>query len=88
MKIEVLGTGCPKCRKTEATIREVLKKLGLNAEVTEVTDIDEIVGRGVMRTPAVFVDGVKVVEGKVPSEDEVMSFIIKMIFSGVHWRRF
>lgn len=75
MKIEVLGTGCPKCRKTEATIREVLKKLGLNAEVTEVTDIDEIVGRGIMRTPAVFVDGVKVVEGKVPSEDEVMSFI-------------
>ena len=75
MKIEILGTGCPKCRKTEATIREVLAKLHLNAEIVDVTDINAIVARGVMMTPAVFVDGVKVVEGKVPSEAEVAAFL-------------
>ncbi|MEX0973898.1 MAG: thioredoxin family protein [Bacillota bacterium] len=77
MKVEVLGTGCPKCKKTEAVIRGVLAKLQLEAEVVDVTDINQIMARGVMMTPAVFVDGVKVMEGKVPSEAEAAAFLRK-----------
>jgi small redox-active disulfide protein 2 len=77
MKVEILGAGCPKCRKTEAVIRETLAKLQLKAEVVDVTDIKAIVARGVMMTPAVFVDGVKVMEGKVPSETEAAAFLRK-----------
>jgi small redox-active disulfide protein 2 len=75
MKIEIMGTGCPKCRKTEAMIEEVIRKTGVTAEVVHVTDLREIVDRGVMMTPAVFVDGVKKVEGKIPSEMEIRKWL-------------
>ncbi len=77
MKIEVLGTGCPKCKKTEATIQAALSKLGVTAEVVKVTDIGSIVARGVMMTPAVFVDGVKVMEGRIPTESDAVAFLKK-----------
>ncbi len=57
MKIEVLGTGCPKCRRLEANVRAVLAELGLAAEVEKVTDVAEITRRGVMMTPALAIDG-------------------------------
>lgn len=71
MKIEILGVGCPKCRRTEATIEEVIRKTGIKAEIAHVTDLKEIVDRGIMMSPAVFVDGVKKVEGKIPTETEI-----------------
>ncbi|KKM09524.1 glutaredoxin [Clostridiales bacterium PH28_bin88] len=77
MKIEVLGTGCPKCLKTEQVIREVLEEMGLQAEVVKVTDIDDIVARGVMITPAVVIDDNKVLEGKIPGKNEVESWLGK-----------
>lgn len=77
MKIEVLGTGCPKCRKTEDTIRQVLAKAGVEAEIVHVTSINDIVARGVLVTPAVMVDGVKKAEGKVPTEAEIRRWVGK-----------
>ncbi len=67
MKIEVFESGCAKCKRTENNIRGVVQGLGLSAEVTHVTDINEILKRGVMITPAVFIDGKSVMEGRVPT---------------------
>ncbi|HHY37497.1 MAG TPA: thioredoxin family protein [Clostridia bacterium] len=71
MKVEVLGKGCPKCKKTEEIIGETLKKIGVEAEVVHVTDLEEIVDRGVLMTPAVIVDGEKKIEGRIPTEAEI-----------------
>lgn len=74
MRIEILGTGCPKCRKTEELIEAILKKIGVDAEIVHVTDLNEIIDRGVMSTPAVFVDGVKKIEGKIPTEAQIKAW--------------
>ena len=73
-KIEILGTGCPKCQKTTELIKEEIKKAGVEAEIKKVEDVDEIVERGVMMTPAVVIDGETKVEGNVPSVDEISSW--------------
>jgi small redox-active disulfide protein 2 len=75
MKIEVLGAGCPKCRATEKAIDEVAKELGASVEIVKITDMDEIINRGVMMTPAVFVDGKLRSMGKVPSRDEIREWL-------------
>jgi len=74
MKIEVLGSGCAKCRKTEEIISETIKRLGIKAEVVHVTDIGEIVERGIMMTPAVVIDGKTMVEGRIPSEAQIRAW--------------
>ena len=76
MKIEVLGMGCPKCRATKKLIQGVIKDLQVDAEVVEVSDIDEIVGRGVMATPAVFVDGELKCMGRVPLKEDIEGWIL------------
>lgn len=75
MKIEVLGTGCPKCKKTYNAIKEQLDKLGISAKLVKVEDVNDIVSKGVMITPAVMVDGEIKVEGKVPSVNEITSWL-------------
>lgn len=75
MKIEVFGAGCPKCHATEKVIREVLAELGKDAELMEITDIQQIVGRGVIWTPAVMIDGKKVCEGKTPTAEMVKGWL-------------
>jgi small redox-active disulfide protein 2 len=71
MKIEILGTGCPKCKATEKVVRKVVEELGKDIEVVKVEDLQEIVNRGVMMTPAVAVDGEVKIVGHVPSIDEI-----------------
>ncbi len=71
MKIQILGTGCPKCRQLEANAREALAGTSLEARVEKVTDLDEIMNMGVMMTPALAVDGVVKSAGKVLSKDEI-----------------
>ncbi|MFA9496886.1 MAG: thioredoxin family protein [Candidatus Bathyarchaeota archaeon] len=68
MKIKVLGTGCPKCMKLEEMVKTAVYKLGLDAEITHVHDIDKILSYDVMMTPALVVDGVVKLSGKLPSE--------------------
>ncbi len=67
MKIEILGTGCPKCQKTEKLVQKALDELDLSAEVVKVTDPNQIAERGVFMTPGVVVDGEVKSVGKVPS---------------------
>lgn len=75
MKVEILGTGCPKCKKTEKIVRKVVEEIGQPIEVVKIQDIQEIVDRGVMLTPALFVDGQAKIVGRVPSPDEVKKLL-------------
>ena len=69
--LQILGTGCPKCKKLAETTEEAAKSLGLEYRMEKVTDIQAIMGFGVMTTPALAVDGVVKVSGKVPSAEEI-----------------
>ncbi|HRQ44952.1 MAG TPA: thioredoxin family protein [Candidatus Goldiibacteriota bacterium] len=71
MKIAVLGTGCPKCIKTEEVVRKVVADNKVDAEVIKVKEISEIMKYNVMMMPAVAIDGKVVVSGKIPSEAEI-----------------
>lgn len=64
--IKVLGSGCARCRKTEAAIRSVVERLGVDAEVVKVEDMAAIIGYGVLATPAVVIDEKLVMSGAVP----------------------
>lgn len=71
MKIEILGTGCPKCEALARNAKTAIEELGLTAEVIKVTDIVEIANRGVMMTPALSVDGDIKLVGKVATPEEL-----------------
>ena len=74
-KVQILGTGCPKCKKLAANAEAAVKALGLDYELVKVTDINEIMAFGVMMTPALAVDGQVKVVGKVPSVDEIKAML-------------
>ena len=70
-KIQILGTGCPTCEKvTELTI-QAAKELSIEYELEKVKDITEIIKMGVVKTPAIAVDGVVKISGKLPTIDEI-----------------
>jgi len=79
MMIEVCGPGCPRCQATEKNVVQALKELGKElgeeAQVIEIKDIKQISARGVIMTPAVVIDGVKVCEGRIPSPREIKGWI-------------
>ena len=75
MKIEVLGTGCAKCKKLYENAVEAVKLSGKEAEIVKVEDIKEIVSYGVMSTPALVVDGVIKSSGKLVSPEEIKSML-------------
>ena len=75
MKIQILGSGCEKCKKLAANVEEATKKIGIPCEIEKVTDINQITEFGVMMTPALVVDGKVVNVGKVLSCDEVIKFL-------------
>ena len=65
MKVQILGTGCPKCHQLAENAELAIEELGIDAEIEKVTDINEIMGFGVMMTPALVVDGEVKLVGKV-----------------------
>ena len=75
MKIQILGTGCPKCEKLAKVADQAAREIGLDYELVKVTDINEITGFGVMMTPALAVDGEVKVAGQVPSVDAVKKML-------------
>lgn len=75
MKIEILGPGCPKCQQTEKNVTLALQHLGLDVPILHLTDVKEIVRRGVIFTPAVSFDGQIVISGQVPTVDEVLALL-------------
>ena len=76
MKIEILGTGCPKCKKLAENAEAAAKDLGIEYEIEKVTDIGEIMEFGVMMTPALAVNGQVKSVGKVLSTEEIKQALL------------
>jgi len=74
-KIQILGTGCPKCKKLAENAEAAVKELGVEYDIEKVTKINEIMKFGVMVTPALAVDGEVKVVGKVASPDEIKGML-------------
>ena len=74
-KIQVLGTGCPKCKKLAENAEAAAKSAGIDYEIEKVTDLNAIMAFGVMMTPALAVDGVVKVVGKVPEPAEIVKLL-------------
>ena len=77
MKIEILGTGCPKCKTLEANARKAVAELGAGAEIVKVTEIDKIIEYGVMSTPAIVIDGEVKAYGRIPDSEEIKKWVKK-----------
>jgi small redox-active disulfide protein 2 len=71
MKIEIFGTGCPKCRKLEDNARQAVREMGIEAEIVKVTELKEIIQRGVVLTPALALNGEIKSMGNVLGPDEI-----------------
>ncbi|HUW20775.1 MAG TPA: thioredoxin family protein [Sedimentisphaerales bacterium] len=74
-KIQILGTGCPKCKKLAENVELAAKDLGIEYEIQKVSDINQIMQFGVMMTPALAVDGQVKVVGKVPNIEQVKKLL-------------
>ena len=75
-KLQILGTGCPKCKKLTENAENAAKELGIDYEIEKVTDINDIISFGVMMIPALAVDGEVKVVGKVASVEEIKKMIL------------
>lgn len=77
MKVEVLGTGCANCRRTVQIVEEAARAQGVAIDLAKVEDIQQIIGYGVMATPAVVVDGVVVHAGGIPTREKVAEWLTR-----------
>lgn len=75
MEIKVLGPGCANCETLAKRTQEALGKAGIEATVTKISDYDEILSYGIMRTPGLVIDGKLILSGRVPSVDELVAII-------------
>lgn len=73
--VEVLGPGCQKCQYVERLVREIAVAGGVDAEIRHVTDVADIVARGVLATPGIVVDGRLVSAGRVPTREQVEAWL-------------
>jgi len=77
VKIQILGTGCPKCKKTAENAKKAVEMSGADAEIVKVENINDIMEFGVMMTPALAIDGDVKVSGKIPSPEQIVEWIKK-----------
>ena len=77
MKIEVLGPGCPKCNMTYDNVNKALKELNKEAEVIKITDINVMIDKGMLQSPGLTIDGKLVIQGKIPTVEQIKIFINK-----------
>ncbi len=75
MKIEILGTGCPKCKKLEENSKKAVEETGADAEVVKVEDMEKILSYGVMMTPALVLDGKVKCSGKIATVEEIVEWV-------------
>ena len=75
MEIKVLGPGCARCQQTAARVAEAVAESGIEANIEKVTNIMEIAGYGVFGTPAVVIDGEVKCVGKIPSKEEIKTWL-------------
>jgi small redox-active disulfide protein 2 len=80
MNIQILGTGCPKCKTLENATREIVAQNNIDATVTKVDDIMEIMKFNIITTPALVIDGKVVVKGRVPSMQELKEILTNKIY--------
>ncbi len=73
--IKILGTGCPKCQSMTGVVKDVVLENNIEATIEKVDDIMEIMKFNVMSTPALVVDGVITIKGRVPSKEEVLALL-------------
>jgi len=74
-KLQILGTGCPKCRQLAANVDAAAKAMDIEYTIEKVTDINDIMAFGVMMTPALAVDGEVKVMGKVPDPEAIKALL-------------
>lgn len=79
MNIKVLGPGCPKCKALEKLTREVVEQNGINAEISKVEDIMDIMSYNVMSTPALVINEKVEIKGRVPSAEEIKKILNQYI---------
>jgi small redox-active disulfide protein 2 len=77
IKIEVLGTGCAKCKRLFANAEQAAKDLNIAAEIVKVEDLAEIVSRGIMLPPALFINGAVRAEGRIPDMNEIKKMLME-----------
>jgi small redox-active disulfide protein 2 len=87
MLIEILGSGCSRCFELERRARQAVKQAGIPAEVTHVNDMRAIAERGVLRTPALAVDGAVRLTGSVPPVPDLVTLFIDCLAAGEAARR-
>ena len=75
MKIEIYGSGCAKCKKTEEIVRQAVKELNIKAEISKIEDLQKIIDKGIMMTPAVAIDGEIKILGRVPTTQDVKKIL-------------
>ena len=75
MKIEVLGTGCAKCTKLHQLVEKVVAKVGVDAEVSKVESLDDIIKHGVALTPALVIDGTVKAAGRIPKAAQIETWL-------------
>lgn len=75
IKIKILGTGCPKCKTMESIVRDVVKENNIDATIEKVEDIMEIMIFNIMTTPALVIDDVITIKGRVPNKSEVLELL-------------
>ncbi|WP_147678004.1 thioredoxin family protein [Algibacter pacificus] len=73
--IKILGTGCPKCKTMTSLVQDVVSENNIDASIEKVEDIEEIMKFNVMSTPALVIDNVITIKGRIPSKDEVLSLL-------------
>jgi small redox-active disulfide protein 2 len=76
VKVKVLGSGCPNCRKLEAVTREAAGASGIEAEIEKVTDINAILSYDILATPALVIDGKVVASGRIPTRSEIQQWLV------------
>jgi len=75
-KLQILGSGCPKCRMLTDHAEQAAKALGLEYTIEKVTNIDDIIAFGIMATPALVVDGEVKVSGRVPTAEAIKALLV------------
>ena len=81
LDVKVLGPGCSNCQKVEAAAKSAVASMGVEAEITKVTDYKEIVELGIMATPGLIVNDEVVSSGRIPSETEIITWVVNALES-------
>jgi small redox-active disulfide protein 2 len=77
VRIQILGTGCPRCKTLASNAEKAIKELGMNAEIEKVTGIQDILKFEILMMPGLVIDGQLKAAGRVPSKDEIIEMLAK-----------